>query len=60
MQTFTIAFVVRAWTGELSSGDDEVLDVGFFPMDALPDAMYPIHVETIDDYRSWDGSFVLK
>jgi 8-oxo-dGTP pyrophosphatase MutT (NUDIX family) len=60
VQTFTIAFVVLQWTGELSDGDDEVLDVRFFPMNALPADLYPIHVETIEDYRASNGSFVVK
>ena len=60
VQTFTIAFIVLEWSGELSDKDDEVLKVRFFPMDALPENLYPIHVETIEDYRAFEGSFVLK
>ena len=60
VQTFTVAFLVREWSGELSADSDEVLDVRFFPLDALPQNLYPIHRETIDDYRQFDGSPIVK
>jgi ADP-ribose pyrophosphatase YjhB (NUDIX family) len=60
VQTFTVAFLVREWSGQLSADSDEVLDVRFFPLDALPENLYPIHRETIDDYRNFDGSPIVK
>jgi ADP-ribose pyrophosphatase YjhB (NUDIX family) len=60
VQTFTVAFVVREWSGQLSADSDEVTDVGFFPLDALPENLWPIHRETIDDYRNFDGSPIVK
>jgi 8-oxo-dGTP pyrophosphatase MutT (NUDIX family) len=60
VQTFTIAFLVKEWTGTPTGDGDEVAELGFFPLDALPDALYPIHVETIVDYRSFDGKFIVK
>jgi 8-oxo-dGTP pyrophosphatase MutT (NUDIX family) len=60
VQTFTVAFLVREWSGRLSADSDEVLDVRFFPLDALPANLYPIHRETIDDYRNFDGKPVVK
>ena len=60
VQTFTVAFLVRQWSGRLSSDSDEVLDVRFFPLDALPEDLYPIHRETIDDYLRFDGAPIVK
>ena len=50
VQTFTIAFLARDWEGTPRADGDEVSEVGFFPLDALPTPIYPIHQETIDDY----------
>ena len=60
VQTFTVAFLVPEWSGSLSADSDEVVDVGFFPLDALPENLYPIHRETIDDYRRFDGRPIVK
>jgi len=60
VQTLTMAFVVREWEGTLQPDGDEVVELRFFPLDALPSPLYPIHVETIDDYRRSDGGFIVK
>ena len=60
VQTFTVAFLVRAWEGELRPDGEEVDELGFFDLEALPDPMYPIHLDTIEDYRSFDGQVILK
>jgi ADP-ribose pyrophosphatase YjhB (NUDIX family) len=60
VQTLTMAFVVREWEGTLRPDGDEVVELGFFPLEALPSPLYPIHVETIDDYRRSDGGFIVK
>jgi ADP-ribose pyrophosphatase YjhB (NUDIX family) len=60
VQTFTMAFLVRAWFGELAADGDEVAELGFFPLDNLPDPIYPIHVDTILDYLNSNGAFVMK
>ena len=60
VQTFTVAFLVRQWEGSLVSDGDEVLELGFYPLDRLPEPIYPIHRETIADYRRFDGNFVMK
>jgi len=60
VQTFTVAFLVREWSGQLSADSDEVTDVRFFPLDALPENLWPVHRETIDDYRNFDGSPIVK
>jgi ADP-ribose pyrophosphatase YjhB (NUDIX family) len=60
VQTFTIAFLVKAWKGDLRGDGDEVSELGFFPLGGLPEPIYPIHTETIDDYRTFDGKFIVK
>lgn len=60
VQTLTIAFVVRQWDGTLRVDGDEVSDLAFFPLEHLPNALYPIHIDTIQDYCRYDGTFVLK
>ena len=60
VQTFTVAFVVQEWSGSLRIDGDEVTELGFFPLDALPAPLYPIHVETIDDFRDYDHGFIVK
>lgn len=60
VQTFTVAFLVREWSGQLSADSDEVTDVRFFPLDALPENLWPVHRETIADYRLFDGSPIVK
>jgi ADP-ribose pyrophosphatase YjhB (NUDIX family) len=60
VQTLTMAFVVHEWEGTLRPDGDEVVELGFFPLEALPSPLYPIHVETIDDYRRSDGGFIVK
>ncbi len=60
VQTFTIAFLVSKWSGQLCSDGREVDELRFFSLDALPEPLYPIHVETIADHRDFKGKFILK
>ena len=60
VQTFTVAFLVKEWSGELVVDGDEVLELGFFPLDELPEPIYAIHLDTIADYRSSNGTFIMK
>ena len=60
VQTFTVAFLVREWDGVLRADNDEVVELGFFPLDALPQPIYPIHLDTIEDFRNQTGEVILK
>jgi len=60
VQTFTVAFLVKEWHGELTPDGDEAAEVGFFQMDNLPKPIYPIHLDTILDYRNGYGKFVVR
>ena len=60
VQTLSVAFVVTDWSGDLAIDGDEVAELGFFPLDRLPEPIYPIHRDTIVDYQTSDGAFVLR
>jgi 8-oxo-dGTP pyrophosphatase MutT (NUDIX family) len=60
VQTFTVAFLVTDWSGDLAVDGDEVEELGFFPLDRLPRPIYPIHLDTIVDYQRSAGAFVLR
>lgn len=60
VQTLSVAFLVRSWSGDLAVDGDEVAELRFFPLDRLPEPIYPIHRDTISDYRAWDGRFILR
>ena len=60
VQTFTIAFLVKEWSGKLTVDGDEVEQLRFFPLENLPEPIYPIHVDTIEDYRNSSRVFNLR
>jgi len=60
VQTFTVAFLVESWKGELRPDGEEVTELGFFPIEGLPDPIYPIHADTLADWRSFDGKPILR
>ena len=60
VQTFTVAFLVRAWEGEPRPDRNEVTELGFFMLDNLPEPIYPVHADTIEDYRTYDGRAIAK
>ena len=60
VQPFTLAFIVHSVRGELKVDGEETLDLKYFPMDRLPDDILPIHRETIQDCKTYDGDFILK
>lgn len=60
VQTFTVAFLVTEWSGDLAVDGDEVEELRFFPLDRLPRPIYPIHLDTIADYQRSAVAFVLR
>jgi mutator protein MutT len=60
VQCFSIAFVVRQWTGEPQADGVEGSQVRFFPSSQLPDDLVPIHKQTLYDYERRDGRFLLS
>ena len=60
VQTLSVVFVVKEWSGDPVADGDETTELGFFPLDGLPTPLYPIHVDTLVDYQSDPRGFVLK
>ncbi len=60
VQTFTVVFLVSEWDGVLRVDNDEVVELGFFSLDALPQSIYPIHLDTIEDFKSYSGQVILR
>lgn len=60
VQTFTVAFVVKKWSGILRVDGDEVCELGFFPLDKLPEPIYPVHQDTLVDYRDYRESQLFR
>ena len=59
VQIFAMVFIVDEWEGELISETDETSDIGFFPLDALPDT-HEMYIETLEDLKRFDGEFIVK
>jgi mutator protein MutT len=59
IQCFSVAFIVRDWTGEPRADRIEGSEVRFWPMDGLPAGLVEIHRKTLADYRGYDGRFFL-
>jgi 8-oxo-dGTP pyrophosphatase MutT (NUDIX family) len=47
---FSLCFVARKWTGEVASDNDEVMESGFFPLDAPPTPLHPPTVLALELY----------
>ena len=47
---FALCFVARKWTGEVASDNDEVMESGFFPLDAPPTPLHPPTVLALELY----------
>jgi len=59
VQIFAMVFIVDEWEGELISETDETSDIGFFPLDKLPDT-HEMYLETLEDLKIFDGEFIVK
>jgi mutator protein MutT len=60
IQCFAVAFIVRDWSGEPRADGEEGSEVRFWAMDALPADLVAIHASTLDDFRKYNGKFVLS
>lgn len=60
IQCFSVAFIVRDWTGEPRADGVEGSEVRFWPLGALPAELVPIHARTLDDFKQYDGRFLLS
>jgi len=59
IQGFAIAFIVRDWSGNPKADGVEGSEVRFWPMDELPEDLVDIHRGTLEDYRTYNGTFIL-
>ena len=59
IQCFSVAFIVRDWSGEPKADGVEGSEVRFWPMDALPQDLVTIHARTLNDFRQYHGGFLL-
>jgi len=59
IQCFSVAFIVREWSGEPKADGVEGSEVRFWPMDALPQDLVAIHARTLDDFKNYRGGFLL-
>lgn len=55
IQCFSVAFIVREWTGEPKADGVEGSEVRFWPIDELPEDLVPIHAKTLNDFRRYHG-----
>jgi len=60
IQCFSVAFIVRDWVGEPKADGVEGSEVRFWPTDALPENLVNIHARTLDDFKQYDGRFLLS
>lgn len=59
IQCFSVAFIVRDWTGRPKADGIEGSEVRFWPLGALPADLVTIHRQTLGDYRRYQGRFML-
>jgi ADP-ribose pyrophosphatase YjhB (NUDIX family) len=60
VQTFTIAFLVKEWEGTPRPDGKETRELGFFRLEQLPEPIYHVHADTIEDFRHFDGQVIVK
>ena len=58
IQCFSVAFIVRAWTGTPKADGLEGSEVRFWPTDALPADLVSIHAGTLADFKQYQGDFM--
>lgn len=60
VQCFSLAFVVRKWQGEPRADGIEGSELRFFALAQLPDDLAAIHMATLEDYKNYRGTFLLR
>jgi ADP-ribose pyrophosphatase YjhB (NUDIX family) len=59
VQPFAIAFIVRKWAGHPEADGNEGLELRFWSLDALPCDIVPTHARTLEDFRTYNGRFIV-
>lgn len=60
IQCFSLAFIVRQWSGTPSADGNEGSDLRFFPLSKLPQDIVTTHKETLTDYARYNGTFIVR
>ena len=60
IQCFAVTFIVRRWEGEPRADGVEGSELRFFALSQLPEDLVPFHRETLVDYRSYKGRFLVS
>jgi len=60
IQCFSLAFIVRQWSGTPSADGNEGSDLRFFPLSKLPQDIVQTHKETLSDYARYNGTFIVR
>ena len=60
IQCFSVAFIVRDWTGTPKADGIEGSEVRFWPLKDLPQDLVAIHARTLADFRHYQGGFLLS
>ena len=59
IQCFSVAFIVRNWSGTPKADGVEGSEVRFWSLNDLPQDMVTIHARTLADFKQYQGSFLL-
>jgi mutator protein MutT len=59
IQCFAVAFIVREWRGVPQADGEEGSEVRFWPLDELPEQIMGIHIQVLNDFRAYEGKFML-
>jgi ADP-ribose pyrophosphatase YjhB (NUDIX family) len=59
VQSFAVAFLVRAWSGTPAADGVEGTEVRFWPLTALPADLIEMHERTLRDLGRYTGEFLL-
>jgi len=58
IQCFSVAFIVRQWSGTPKADGVEGSEVRFWAFEELPENLVEIHARTLQDFRQYQGGFV--
>ncbi len=59
IQAFSIAFIIRQWSGRPKADGEEGTEVRFWPIEKPPGNILPNHAKTLTDYQHYSGQFML-
>lgn len=60
IQGFAITFIVRKWTGQPTPDGVEGSELRFWSIEDLPRELVPIHAQTLHDFKTYQGHFIVS